>query len=238
MKALILAGGRGTRLAPYTTILPKPLIPIGHKPILEIIMRQLIFYGFKDIHLAVGYLAEIIQAYFQNNTFLTERNVRLIYSREDRPLGTAGAIYTLKGISQPFLVMNGDVLTNMNFSKLFDFHKKNNAVLTIATHKKEIEVNLGVIKINREGNIVDYLEKPRHQYLVSMGIYVYSPRVLEYIEPEKYLDFPDIVLRLIKNKEKVLAYLSEDFWLDIGRPEDYTRAVEEFEKSSEKFYHE
>lgn len=238
MKAVILAGGKGTRLAPYTTILPKPLIPIGHKPILEIIIRQLIHYGFKDITLTVGYLSEIIEAYFKNNSFLANKRVKLNYIREEEPLGTAGSMYVLKGARKPFLVMNGDVLTDINFKKLLEFHEKSRAILTIATHRRRVKTDLGVIEIDGKQNITNYLEKPIREYFVSMGIYVYSPSVLKYIEPKKYLDFPDIVLRLIKNKEKVMGYTSDDFWLDIGKPEDYARAVEEFEKVKEKFLHE
>lgn len=236
MKAIILSGGKGTRLAPYTTILPKPLIPVGHRPILEIIIRQLIHYGFKDITLAVGYLAEIIQAYFQNSTFIKEKNAKLNYVREEMPLGTAGSLYVLKDIKEDFLVMNGDILTTLDFKKIFDFHRKNNATLTVGAHRKKVKNDLGVINADKKGNLISYLEKPTHEYLVSMGIYIYSPKVLNYIEPMKHLDFPEIVLRLIENKEKVLTYPSEDFWLDIGKPEDYVKAVEEFEKAKEKFY--
>lgn len=235
MKAFILAGGKGTRLAPYTTIIPKPLIPIGHKPILEIIIRQLIHYDFKEITLAVGYLSEIIQAYFQNASFMTNKDIRLKYIRESEPLGTAGSIYVLKGIQEPFLVMNGDVLTTVNYKKLYDFHNNNNAALTIAMQKRKVKIDLGVIEIDNNNNLKNYLEKPTNEYLVSMGIYVYSPKVLQYIESNKYLDFPDIVLQLIRSNEKVIGYISEDFWLDIGKPEDYSRAVEEFEKSKERF---
>ena len=238
MKAVILAGGKGTRLAPYTTILPKPLIPIGHKPILEIIIRQLVYYGFKDITLTVGYLSEIIEAYFKNNNFLASKRVKLNYIREEEPLGTAGSMYALKGIRKSFLVMNGDVLTNINLRKLLEFHDKNKANLTIATHRRCVKTDLGVIEIDKKKNIINYMEKPIREYFVSMGVYVYSPSVLKYIEPKKYLDFPDIVLRLIENKEKVMGYSSNDFWLDIGKPEDYARAVEEFGKAKGKFFHE
>lgn len=235
MKAVILAGGKGTRLAPYTTILPKPLIPVGHKPILEIIIKQLMHYGFKDITLAVGYLAEIIQAYFQNSSISSSKDVKLTYIRESEPLGTAGSLHIFKAAKEPFLVMNGDILTTLNFNKLIKFHRENKAALTIAAHKRKVRVDLGVIESDSEGNLLNYLEKPTHTYHVSMGIYVYSPVVFKYIKAGEYLDFPDMVLKLVKNKEKVKLYSSEDFWLDIGKPEDYARAVEEFEKSKEKF---
>ncbi|MFC1631927.1 sugar phosphate nucleotidyltransferase [Candidatus Omnitrophota bacterium] len=236
MKAIILAGGKGTRLAPYTTILPKPLIPVGHRPIIEIIIRQLIYFGFKDITLAVGYLAEIIQAYFQNSSYISTQDIKLNYVREDTPLGTAGSLHMLKGIKEPFLVMNGDVLTTIDFRKIFDFHTMNDAALTVAAHKRKVQIDLGVIETDSEGKLMNYLEKPSHEYLVSAGIYIYSPRVLDYIEPKQHLDFPDIVMHLLQEGEKVLSYPSEDFWLDIGKPEDYAQATEEFEKSKEQFH--
>ena len=238
MKAIILAGGKGTRLAPYTTILPKPLMPVGHKPILEIILRQLIFYGFKDITLAVGYLAEIIQAYFQNNSYIAGKGIKMKYVREDKPLGTAGSLYLTGDIKEPFLVMNGDILTTIDFKKLVEFHKKQDAALTVAAHRRKVQIDLGVIKTDSNSTLKDYLEKPTHEYLVSMGIYIYSPRALKYIEPKKHLDFPEIVMRLVNNKEKVATYISEDFWLDIGKPEDHARAIEEFQRCKEKFHYE
>jgi NDP-sugar pyrophosphorylase family protein len=239
MKAIILAGGKGTRLAPYTTILPKPLIPVGHKPILEIIIRQLINFGFKDITLTVGYLAEIIQAYFKNNSYISDKGIKLNYVREDKPLGTAGPLYVLKkDIREPFLVMNGDILTDINYRKLVDFHKQSRAALTVAAHRRKVQIDLGVIKTDGNNTLTDYLEKPTHEYLVSMGIYIYSPQTLKYIEPGKHLDFPEIVLRLIKEKERVATYVSDDFWLDIGKPEDYARAAEVFQQEGERFHYE
>ncbi|NOZ28630.1 MAG: NTP transferase domain-containing protein [Chloroflexi bacterium] len=234
MKAIILAGGRGTRLAPYTTVFPKPLVPLGHRPIIDIIIRQLAYYGFRDIVLSVGYLAELIQAYFQQvNGRLS--HVRLTYIQERKPLGTAGPLGMIPGLNETFLVMNGDVLTTLNYSDLVAYHREKGGILTIAMHKKRVKIDLGVIETDEDGVLTGYVEKPEKVYMVSMGIYVYEPDVLRYIEPNQYLDFPDLVLRLLENGERVVGYPCDAHWLDIGRHEDYARAQEEFEQRKAAF---
>lgn len=236
MKAIILAGGKGTRLAPYTTVFPKPMLPVGDRPILEIIIRQLAYYGFKEIILSVGFLAELIQAYFQNCHNLPE-GTRLTYIREEKPLGTAGPIALIPELRETFLVMNGDVLTTLDYSKLLAFHKERDALLTIATHKKEVKMDLGIVEIAGDQRVTKYIEKPTYIYFDSMGIYVYEPEVIRYIEPGVYLDFPTLVLRLIENGKKVISYFHDKshYWIDIGQHEDYQRANEDFEKEREKF---
>jgi NDP-sugar pyrophosphorylase family protein len=234
MKAVILAGGRGTRLAPYTTVLPKPLVPIGDSPIIEILIRQLMAEGITDITLTVGYLAELIRAYFQQRPSLTE-NLALTYVMEEKPTGTAGSLTMVPGLNETFVVMNGDLLTTLRFRKLIQHHREQGAALTIAVHKKHIGIDLGVLVTDADGCVTDYKEKPEFDYLVSMGIYVYEPRVLDYIEKNSYLDFPDLVLKLIHAGERVVSYFSEDIWLDIGRPEDYQLAVKEFDAHRAEF---
>lgn len=234
MKAVILAGGKGTRLAPYTTIFPKPMLPIGDKPILEIIIKQLAYYGFKDIVLSVGYLAELIQAYFQNNHKFSEE-VRLSYVREEQPLGTAGSLSLIPNLTEPFLVMNGDVLTTLDYRKLIEFHKKNKGIVTIAMHKREVKIDFGVISTNGRDELIGYDEKPALNYLVSMGVYVFEPKVLKYIEPNKKLDFPDLIKILLAAGEKVQGYSNDDYWLDIGRHDDYAEAVKNFERMEKLF---
>lgn len=234
MKAVILAGGKGTRLAPYTTIFPKPLVPLGHRPILDIIVRQLAYYGFRDIVLTLGHLAELIQAYFSNcNGAFSQINIS--YVREKEPLGTAGSLGLVPGLNHTFLVMNGDILTSLDYSKLIDYHHEKKGILTIGMHSKRLRLDLGVIETDAEGILTGYLEKPEKTYPVSMGIYVYEPSVLDYIEPNEYLDFPDLVLRLLENGEKVVGYPCDDFWMDIGRKEDYIQAQEEFERMKPMF---
>jgi NDP-sugar pyrophosphorylase family protein len=219
---------------PYTTVFPKPLVPLGQKPILDIIIRQLTYYGFRDIVLSVGYLAELIQAYFQNGS-IRFPNISLTYIKEQKPMGTAGSLGLISGLNETFLVMNGDVLTAMNYSNLIAYHKRNNGVLTIAMHKKQVKINLGVIEASEDNILTGYREKPEKRYNVSMGIYVYEPTVLQYIDPGEYLDFPDLVLRLLDKGEKVVGYPCDEYWLDIGNHDDYARAQEEFEQMESFF---
>ena len=234
MKAVILAGGRGTRLAPYTMVLPKPLVPLGHRPILDIIIRQLAYYGIKDITLTVGYLAELIQAYFTHAS-QEYADISISYVREATPLGTAGPLRLIPGLDDTFLVMNGDILTTLDYSKIIEFHRANDAILTIGMHVKRVKVDLGVIEVGEANRIVDYIEKPEKTYLVSMGVYVYEPAALKHIDPHEYLDFPDLVCRLINRGEKVVGYQCDEFWMDIGRHEDYVLAQNEFERMKHLF---
>jgi len=209
-------------------------VPMGHRPILDIIIRQLIHYGFRDIFLTVGYLAELIQAYFQN-TDLRLPDVNFTYIKEQKPLGTAGSLSLITGLDKTFLVMNGDILTSMDYAKLVAYHQDKGGLLTIGMYRKKVKIDLGVIKTDEEGILTGYLEKPEKVYMVSMGVYVYEPEVLRYIDPGVYLDFPDLVLRLLEEGEKVVGYPSDDYWLDIGRHEDHARAQEEFERMKEIF---
>lgn len=235
MKVVILAGGKGTRLRPYTTVFPKPLVPIDDMPIIEIIMTQLYSCGFRDITITVGYLAELIKTYFidKKNKF---PGMKISYVREFKPTGTAGSLSFLNSevIDEPVLVMNGDVLTTLNYRKLVEFHKKEKSALTIATHKKKLKIDLGVLKIE-DKCIVDYVEKPTKEYNVSMGIYVYDPRIIKHIKDDEYLDFPDLVLDMLERGEKVSSYQSSDEWLDIGRHDDLIRAQEEFNNKRDEF---
>jgi NDP-mannose synthase len=234
MKTIILAGGKGRRLVPYTTIFPKPLVPIGDRPVLEIIVRQLVSQGFGNIVLSIGHLGELIEAYFQNG----HRNIpglSLEYFRESLPLGTAGSLAMIHPLDETFLVMNGDILTNLDYRKLVEFHKKSGASLTIAMHQKEIQTDLGVLETNEFGELTSYREKPLYTFDVSMGVYVYEPSVLAYIEKGEYLDFPDLVKRLLRNKIRVVGFPSEDYWLDIGRREDYELAQQEYSEKLHQF---
>lgn len=234
MKAVILAGGKGRRLAPYTTVFPKPLVPLGTRPILDIIVRQLAHHGFDDIVLTVGYLAELIQAYFQTaNDGLPD--VTLTYVKEPEPLGTAGSLALVEGLDDTFLVMNGDVLTTLNYAAMADFHKANGNALTIGIYHKRIPIELGVIDLDEGGHVTGYQEKPQLSFPVSIGIYVYDPAVLRYITPGEHLDFPALVARLLAAGERVMGYVCEDYWLDIGNPGDYQRAQEEFERNPVRF---
>lgn len=233
MQAIILAGGKGRRLLPYTTILPKPLMPINDMPILEVVIRQLKNAGFNRITMAVGHLAELIEAYFGDGN---KWGINIAYSREDRPLGTAGPLALIKNLDETFLVMNGDILTNLNYNELMEYHKRRNAIVSIATYDKEVNVNLGIIKVDGNNEVCDYIEKPTLVYQVSMGIYVFSSGVLKYVRKGEYLDFPDLIKLLVANGEKVIGYHFKEYWRDIGRQEDYEKAIEEYENIKIKLF--
>ncbi len=226
MQAVILAGGKGKRLAPYTTVLPKPLMPIGDMPILEIVIRQLKKHGFTDIILAVGHLAGLIEAYFGDGS---KWGVKITYSIEDEPLGTAGPLALIDSLEENFLVMNGDLLTNIDYSNLMKFHLESGALSTVSMYNKDVPISLGVLELNDDGNIVDYIEKPTLKYKVSMGIYVFNKNIQDHIGKGKYLDFPDLIKALIQDGENVSGYMFEGYWMDIGRHEDYSKVLEEFE---------
>lgn len=232
MKAVILAGGKGTRLRPYTTIFPKPLVPVGDKPILEIVLSQLKRAGIIDIVLAVGHLAELIQAFFGDGK---KFGLNISYSMEDKPLGTAGPLSLISGLNSNFIVMNGDLLTTLSYTNLINKHKKEKAAATIAVHKKDVKIDLGVLECDGQSCVKKYIEKPTYHYNVSMGIYVFSPEVLEYIPKGKYLDFPELIQILLNNGKKVFGYQSDDYWLDIGRQDDYQQAIETFESNKHLF---
>jgi NDP-sugar pyrophosphorylase family protein len=224
MRAVILAGGKGTRLAPYTTIFPKPLMPIDDMPILEIVIRQLAHHGIKDITLAVGHLAELLMAYFGDGT---KFGVNIDYSREDEPLGTAGPISLISDLNETFLVMNGDLLATLDYSAMWKYHKERCAMATLASHRRDIKIDLGVIE-SEDGWIKDYIEKPTYHYLVSTGIYIFEPEILQYIKKGGHLDLPELVLRLLRQGQKVNVYHFDGYWLDIGRHDDYDTAIQEF----------
>jgi NDP-sugar pyrophosphorylase family protein len=227
MKAVILAGGKGSRLAPYTKVLPKPLMPIGEDmPILEILLRQLKRFGVEEVTLAVGHSAGLLRAFFQDGKQL---GLNISYSVEDQPLGTAGPLSLLTSLDDTFLVMNGDVLTTLHFADLINVHRRNGAIATIASHVRKVQIDLGVIRTNGHSEVIGYVEKPTYDFLVSMGIYVFEPRVLSYIGYHEHLDFPNLVLRLLDAGERIVSYPFDGYWEDLGRLEDYEQAVRDFE---------
>lgn len=231
MRAVILAGGKGTRLAPYTVAFPKPLMPLGDIPILEVVVRQLKHYGFTHITMAVGHLAELLQAYFGDGE---KFGIQIDYSREDRPLGTAGPLRLIPELDDHFLVMNGDLLTDLHYGNLMQQHKDEANDATIGVYAKEVKIDLGVLEKDADGRIVDYREKPTLSYDVSMGVYVFRREILDLI-PDGYFDFPDLVLELIKLGRPIRGYAFDGLWLDIGRSEDYAQAIETFENAREQF---
>jgi NDP-sugar pyrophosphorylase family protein len=233
MRVIILAGGKGVRLAPLTEVIPKPLVPLGGMPIMEVVIRQLAAQGFSRITLAVGYLSELIQAYFQDGS---RWGVNIDYSLETEPLGTAGPLAQIPDLTDTFLVMNADILTNLNFRELVDYHRAQGGIATIGAHECQVKIDLGVIIKNGHGRIRDYLEKPTSTHLVSMGVYVFEPEVLKFVEGPRYLDFPDLVKGLLTADKTVGYYLFSGYWLDIGRHEDYSRASQEFDEKKSEFF--
>lgn len=232
MKAIVLAGGKGTRLLPYTRIFPKPLVPIGDMPILEILLRQMKRAGITDVVLAVGHLAALMRAFFQDGSRL---GLNITYSYERTPLGTAGPLAQVDGLNETFLVTNGDVLTTLPIADLIAYHRQQGGAATIAMHARQVKIDLGVIQLDGGCRVKDYIEKPSYDYLVSMGLYVFEPRVLNFIPRGERLDFPDLVKRLLAAGEPVVGYPFTGYWQDLGRPDDYEQAVADFESMRGEF---
>ena len=233
LRAVILAGGLGTRLRPYTTVLPKPLVPVGDRPILEHILGRLHAAGVTVVDLCVGHLGELIQVYFSQAGALPE-GLELRWHWEDEPLGTAGALRLVPDLQGTFLVMNGDVLTNLDYGELMRNHEQRGPALTVATHPQRVQIDLGVIDTDGE-RIVGYHEKPELDYEVSMGIYAYSERALAQLPAEGPCQFPDLVQRLLDAGEEVGVFRSDAEWFDIGTPGEHQRAVDAFAEAPGRF---
>jgi NDP-sugar pyrophosphorylase family protein len=230
-RAIIMAGGEGARLRPYTAVLPKPLMPIGDRPVLDIVIRQLRAAGFGRVTIATGYLAELIEAFFGDGA---SYGVPIDYFREQQPLGTVGALALLDGLDDaPFLVMNGDIVTDMDYAAMLERHVASGAAATIASTSRHVNISLGVMEFDdgeAPERVTGYVEKPTLSYEVSMGVYCFDPRVLAHIEPGARLDFPDLILRLLAAGEQVDAWRPDAYWLDLGRHDDYELAIAEFDE--------
>jgi NDP-sugar pyrophosphorylase family protein len=243
-RAVILAGGRGTRLAPFTSVLPKPLMPIGERAILELVVERLESCGIVDITLCVGYLSHLIRAVLESRD---NDRVQIRYVLEQYPMGTAGPLRLVEGLDDTFVVMNGDVLTDLDYSGLLAYHASQQNVVTIATHARSIKIDYGVVRFDDDGNgngngegrktahqrVTGYVEKPEYVSPVSMGIYVFEPSVFDYIAPDEPSDFPDLVQALLRAEQPVGAYFHDGMWFDIGRQDDYTQAVEAWARAAE-----
>lgn len=230
-RAVILAGGKGTRLRPYTVVLPKPLMPIGEFPILEVIIKQLASSGFDHITLAVNHQAEIIKAFFMDGS---RWNISIDYSLENQPLGTMGPLKLISDLPDHFLVMNGDILTDLDFSALYDTHVQSNQTFTISSHLREQVVDYGVLET--DGNKLTGLkEKPRMHYEVSMGVYMMSRQALAHVPENRAYGFDHLMHDLIIAGKDILVQRFDGYWLDIGRPDDYAQAIDEFESMRSRF---
>ncbi|MFH2201712.1 MAG: sugar phosphate nucleotidyltransferase [Elusimicrobiota bacterium] len=234
MQAIILAGGKGTRLRPFTISLPKPLVPLGEYPIIEILLRQLSRQGFRDVVISTGHLAGLIEAYCGNGK---KWKLRIRYSREDKPLNTAGCLGMIRGLKPHFLVVNGDILTDLSFAQLYRQHLKQRSWATVGVVPRESEVDYGVIELGPGSTLAKYIEKPRLPYLVSMGVNVFDRRAVKLIKKGESIGIPDFILRLKAGGKKVYCRRSAVRWLDIGRPDDYQTAQDLFERDSKSFLH-
>ena len=232
MRAIILAGGKGTRLRPYTYSLPKPLMPIGEKmPILEIILKQLNKYGFNRITIAVNYMAKIIQAFFGDGA---DWGLNIDYSLEEKPLSTIGPLTLIQDLPSNFLVMNGDILTDLNYKNLYDWHVHNVNDITVATFKREIKIDFGVLKYKENKRIYEFIEKPVYIFDVSMGVYILNKKVISDLPINEAYGFDQLMADGIKKEYKIMAYPHDSYWLDIGRDDDYQIANEDFIKNKKK----
>lgn len=233
MDAVILAGGKGTRMRPYTEIIPKPLLPLGDKAIIEVLMDQLSNQGFKRISIAVGHQAHYMESFLKSKS---RYNGKIHFSVESEPLGTAGPIKLLENIlKDDFIVVNGDTLSDINYADLLSMHKGSKNTATIALFEKETKIDLGIIELDGMGRVRDYIEKPTLRNLVSTGVYAFNRRSLKYIGKNERLDFPELVKRLIKNKEPVGSHTHYGLWMDLGRRDDYEEANEIYEKNRHIF---
>lgn len=225
MEAVILAGGRGTRLRPYTTTLPKPLMPVGEQPILQIVLRQLEAAGVTRVTLAVNHMADIIMAFFGNG----ERfGLEIRYSLEDRPLGTVGPLKLIEDLPDHFLVMNGDILTDLDPAELYRSHLASNAELTIATYKRDSTIDFGVMEIDAAtSRVTEFYEKPVYHFDVSMGIYVFSKSVVDRVPDATQYGLDNLVLDMLRDERPINTFPFNGYWLDIGRPDDYDQANRE-----------
>jgi NDP-sugar pyrophosphorylase family protein len=229
MHAIVLAGGKGVRLRPYTTCLPKPLVPIGDEfSILDIVLSQLSQRGFEKVTLAIGYLGHLIRSYVGDGS---RWGLDIDYASEDNPLGTIGPVLQiLDRLPDDFLVMNGDVLTDLDYADLLDGHREAGTALTVATYARQVKIDFGVLT-TRERRVVEFTEKPTIDYRVSMGVYGVSKRGLSGYEPGTPLGFDELVLDLLASDEPPGEYAFDGYWLDIGRPDDYDRANAEFDQT-------
>lgn len=232
MMAVILAGGKGVRLKPFTMVIPKPLLPVGELPIIEIVIRQIAAMGIKRIAMMLGYMAQLFIATFGDGS---RWGVKIEYCIEDEPMGTAGSLRLLKDPEENLLVMNGDILTTLDYKDIMEFHKTKGAWGTIGVTRRQQPIDYGVIIRTDEGFLGEYREKPVLEYNVSMGINVLSHDALSFIPPDGKYDIPQLMTALKNAEKKVACYETDCYWQDIGRFEDYERASADFTQDPQRF---
>ena len=232
MRAVLMAGGRGTRLAPFTTVLPKPLMPLDDRPIVDVLLRQLVSAGVEDVTISVGHLGGLIEAWVRHDA---DYGVPINFLYEDQPLGTAGALRNVTSLNGTFLAMNGDILTTLRFADLVAAHERSGAIATMAVKDRTVGVEYGVVHADGSGRVERLEEKPTLSYTVSMGVYAFDARIVELIAPGERVDFPDLLQRAMDGGDVVSTYRFDDYWRDIGNRDDYEAAVAEFAEDSSRF---
>jgi NDP-mannose synthase len=225
MRAVILAGGKGTRLRPYTTVIPKPLVPVGEKAIIEILIGRLKKAGINELTLCVNHFAELIKAFIGDGK---KYGLEIDYSLENKPLSTVAPIKLIKNLPDTFMVMNGDLLTDIDFKKLYECHIQKKCLLTVATYKRNVKIDFGTITVDHQRSVATgFEEKPTYHFEVSMGVYVFSKKVMKYVPTDKPFGFDNLMLTLLEKGESVNIFPFDGYWLDIGRPEDYEKAQQD-----------
>jgi NDP-sugar pyrophosphorylase family protein len=232
MQAVIMAGGRGTRLDPYTTVLPKPLMPLSDRPIVDVILRQLVGAGVEAISISVGHLGSLIESWINQQG---DYGIPISFVYEDHPLGTAGSLAKIEKLDGTFLAMNGDILTTLRYRDLVEHHRRSGAVATMAVTDRAVEVEYGLVHADEKGHVIDLEEKPHIPYTVSMGVYAFEAAITRHIGPGERVDFPDLLLRAKAAGDLVVTYPFKGYWRDIGNREDYAAAIEDFAADKERF---
>ena len=230
-RVIVQAGGRGTRLLPYTSVLPKPLMPVGDHPILEIMIRQLVHYGFPQITVTLGHLAALIEAVVGDGRHL---GAEITYVREYEALGTIGPVTLVEDLTEPFLVMNGDILTDFNYRDFFEAHVASGARLSVGLYRKAVPISLGVFEFDENGRVNGFREKPTLSFPCSMGIYAFRPDLVDLIPRDTAYGFDHLMSTCLEQDVHVQAILHDGIWLDIGRHEDYELATEIFTKQQDR----
>lgn len=233
MQVVLMAGGAGTRLRPFTAVFPKPLVPIGDTSIMEMVLRQLRYYGFDQVKISVGYKAELIMAVVGDGRRF---GLTVDYHQEDAPLGTVGALAEMDGLEDNFLVMNGDICTSMNFRDVYEGHVASGAHATIGTYRRREKIQLGVLELDAEHDfLTGFREKPEYEFFVSMGVNAFHRSVVELIPRRQFFGFDMLLLKMLENSIPVRAHHFSGRWLDVGRPDDYEKMCVEFQENPREY---
>ena len=228
-KAVLLAGGQGSRLRPYTRIIPKPLVPLGDEPVLGALLRNLRRHGIQDAYIMLGHLGDLIRALLGDGG---RYGTRLQYVEEESPLGTIGPLSLLRGnLNHTFLVANGDLVVDLDFQAMVAFHRSHGGLATVACHPRTISIEFGVVECDSQGTMLEFVEKPSKEVLVNMGVYVFEPEILDHVPSGRPFGADDLLQALLRQGQPVRVFRHEGYWTDIGRVEDLARAQERMEQS-------